>query len=84
MAQLVRLTSRKAPKVSWWCKMLGLDGSPRKEHGGTHKTPEENFARMKLRGYAYKVDVDGRWWKRETRHDIATGLVLTQTRRVTD
>lgn len=84
MVQLVRLTSRNALRVSWWRKMLGLDDLPRREHGGTHKTPEENFQSMRLRRKFYRNDDEGRWYSTEVRQDISTGLILTMTTRVTD
>lgn len=47
------------------------------------RTPAENFKTMRLLSYTHVVDVEGRWWKVETRQCPYTGIILRQTRRIT-
>ena len=48
------------------------------------KTPAENFKTMRLLSYTHVVDVEGRWWKVETRQCPYTGIILRQTKRITE
>lgn len=48
------------------------------------RTPAENFKTMLLVSYTHVVDDEGRWWKIETRQCPYTGIILRQTKRITD
>jgi hypothetical protein len=62
---------------------------PRGTHGPTkvpecHKPADHNFRTMKLLKRRLTVDAQGRWWKEETRHCQYTGIIIKETRRITD
>lgn len=84
MCRILSVNAQKLMKRPWWLFWKGQEATPRRPLGGTHKTPYENFESMKLLKHRRMVDAQGRWWIIETRQDLATGLILTRTRRITD
>lgn len=51
---------------------------------GTRERWRPYVSRGKLLKRRRFVDIEGRWWVEETRHDLYTGLIITETRRITD
>lgn len=84
MTKIISVNAQRLLKRRWWRFWENAPATPRRPHGGTNKTPFENFQTMKLLKVRRVVDAQGRWWVIETRQDIATGLILTRTRRITD
>lgn len=58
--------------------------SPSRPLPSCSKTSAENFKTMRLLSYTHVVDDEGRWWKVETRQCPYTGIILRQTKRITD
>ncbi|MER9178966.1 hypothetical protein [Mesorhizobium sp. M0767] len=63
--------------------MRGSNGPPVDRPSST-KTPDQNFKTMTLLYRFMTVDTFGVWWKIETRQCPYTGVILRQTKRITD
>ena len=65
-------------------KALGDPRKPIRPLPSSTNTPEQNFMSMRHLKTDLRVDAEGRWLKVQTRQCPYTGVVLRQTKRVTD
>lgn len=85
MVAVVSVNAQMLIKRPWWRFWAKQNATPKStQKGGTHRSTYENFKSMRLLKRRRLVDAEGRWWIIETRQDLATGLIIRRTERITD